>query len=285
MKDTVLELDGGRQLAFADIGEDAWPCVLFFHGAPSSRLRLSYLESEFLARKIRVVSPDRPGYGGSTVQPGRSMNDWAADVTRLADSLGLDRFVVAGHSSGGPYALACAALIPARIVGAIVLGGVTDMRWAGAWGGYLESEARLMRLPTETAVIQACEALYGRNGAGFMSASGFELSEPDERLYADAGVARLLSVARAEAFRQGVVGYAQDVFVQGRPWPFDPKQIGSPVLVAHGEFDSMLPIAHSRHSVDVIRGSVLRMLPGHGHLSMLAELPALSAELFARSLQ
>lgn len=283
MNDTTLQLNGGRQLAFADIGDAHWPCVLFFHGAPSSRLRLAYLESEFLARKIRVVSPDRPGYGGSTIQAGRSMNDWAGDVAALIEHLGLDRIMVAGHSSGGPYALACAALIPGRIVGTIVLGGVTDMSWAGAWDGYLESEARLMRLPTETAVIQACEALYGKDGAGFMSASGIALSEPDERLYSDESVARLLSLARAEAFRQGVAGYAQDIFIQGRPWPFDPGDIATRVLVVHGEFDTMLPVAHARHSVEVVRGSTLRILPGHGHLSMLAELPALSAELFAGS--
>lgn len=125
MKDSQINLAGDRQLAYTDIGVPDWPCLFFFHGAPMSRLHLSYIEQQFLAERIRVVSPDRPGYGGSSPQPGRSMADWPSDVAALADLLGIDRFVVAGHSSGGPYAVACAALLPERVLAGIVLAGVT----------------------------------------------------------------------------------------------------------------------------------------------------------------
>ncbi len=57
MKDSQVKVGGGRALAYTDIGGPDWPCVLFFHGAPSSRLRLAYLEQQFLAEGIRVVSP------------------------------------------------------------------------------------------------------------------------------------------------------------------------------------------------------------------------------------
>ena len=132
MKDSQTILSDGRTIAYADIGEPSWPCVMFFHGAPSSRLRLAYLEPDFLASGIRLVAPDRPGYGRSSPQPGRSMADWPRDVATLADALDIDRFVPAGHSSGGPYALACAAMLSTRVSGAILLGGVTNMTWPGA---------------------------------------------------------------------------------------------------------------------------------------------------------
>jgi pimeloyl-ACP methyl ester carboxylesterase len=82
--------------------------------------------------------------------------------------------------------------------------------------------------------------------------------------------------AVAEAFRQGVVGYAQDMVVQGQPWPFDPGRITVPVHVVHGELDVLLPLAHSRHTSELIPGSSLRMLPGHGHISSISELPTLA---------
>lgn len=242
-----------------------------------SRLHLAYLEQDFLAARIRVVSPDRPAYGGSSPQPGRSMADWPADVAALADALGVSRFVVAGHSSGGPYAVACAALLPDRALAGIVFGGVTDMGWPGAWEGYVESECHLMRLPDEAAAIAWCTGRYGADGQGFLTASDLELAEPDNALFADERAGPALAATVTEAFRQGVGGYAQDVFVQGRPWPFDPGRIRVPVRVVHGEHDQVVPIAHGRHTAVMIPGSTFHLLRGHGHMTPVSTLPALTS--------
>lgn len=279
MRDVRVTVSAGRALSFTDIGAPDWPCLFFFHGAPSSRLRLAYLEAEFLDAKIRVVSPDRPGYGASSPQPDRSIADWPSDVAALADSLQVRRIAVAGHSSGGPYALACAAALPALVSTCIILGGVTDFAWPGAWEGYIGLEQGLMRLPDLASVLETCESAFGADGSRFMSAAAFELPEPDARLYADEATARLLTASRAEAFRQGVLGYAQDVFLQGRPWPFSPDTISVPVHVLHGEADTLLPLAHSRHTAKVVPGSLLRVVRGHGHFSILAQLPALARAL------
>jgi pimeloyl-ACP methyl ester carboxylesterase len=283
MRDSRVAVTGGRELAYTDIGEPDWPCVLFFHGAPMSRLHLAYLEHRFLAEGIRVVSPDRPGYGRSSPQPGRSMADWPSDVAALADALGIDRFLVAGHSSGGPYALACTALLPGRVSASIVLDGVTDMGWPGAWEGYPDTESRLMRMADEEAAIARCVERFGADGSGFLTAPDLEFAEPDNALFADEQAGPALMSALAEAFRQGVAGYAQDIVVQGRPWPFDPDGIAVPVRVVHGELDTLLPLAHSRHTSELIPGSTLHVLPGHGHVTTVSELPTVASAL-ARSL-
>ncbi|HSH76378.1 MAG TPA: alpha/beta hydrolase [Longimicrobiales bacterium] len=272
MRDAELTLRDGRTLAYSEIGRPGWPSVFFFHGAPSSRLRLAYLEEAFLAEGVRVISPDRPGYGRSSPSPDRSLADWAADVTALADELRLDQFAVAGHSSGGPYAAACGALLPERVWAGIVLGGVTDMAWPAAWDGYLRDEVELMRMPEDMA-IRACIDRFGEDGSRFLSATGWVIPEPDLRLYEDEATSRLLSVARAEAFRQGIIGYAQDLAVQGRPWPFDPATIRAPFHVLHGEMDTLVPLAHSRHTASRIPRASLEILSGHGHFTVLNELP------------
>jgi pimeloyl-ACP methyl ester carboxylesterase len=282
MRDAKVTLGDGRELAYTDIGAPGWPSVFFFHGAPMSRLHLAYLEQTFMAERIRVLSPDRPGYGGSSPQPGRSMADWPSDVTMLADALGIDRFVVAGHSSGGPYAVACGALLPERVVAGIVLGGVTHMAWPGAWEGYIGSECQIMRLPGEAAAVAWCAQQFGADGSRFLEASDFAFPDPDNDLFADAQAGPALMSAFAEAFRQGVAGYAQDVVVQGRPWPFAPAAIAAPFQIVHGEADVCVPLAHSRHTSELIRGSTLRVLPGHGHMTTVSELPA-AASALARS--
>jgi pimeloyl-ACP methyl ester carboxylesterase len=129
MKDSRIRVGGGRELAYTDIGAPDGRCVFFFHGAPMSRLHLLPLEEPFAAQGLRVVSPDRPAYGRSSPQPGLSLLDWPADVAALADALDIDRFLVAGHSSGGAYALVCAAQLGGRVRGGVVIAGVTT--WPG----------------------------------------------------------------------------------------------------------------------------------------------------------
>jgi pimeloyl-ACP methyl ester carboxylesterase len=283
MRDSLVTLTDGRELAYTDIGETDWPCVVLFGGAPTSRLRTAYLEAEFRAAEIRVVSPERPGYGKSSPQPGRSMADWPSDFAALADALGLERCVVAGHSSGGPYAVACAALLKDRVSAGIVLAGVTDMDWPAAWDGYNEMEAHLMRINDEDAAVTWCVERFGEDGGGFFAAADFKLAEPDEAFFTDERIASMLAPARAEAFRQGVIGYAHDIVVQGRPWPFDPGVIAVPFQVIHGDSDLVVPLAHSRHNAELIPGSNLRVLPRHGHFTILAELPHVAASLLHSS--
>jgi pimeloyl-ACP methyl ester carboxylesterase len=153
------------------------------------------------------------------------------------------------------------------------------MSWPDAWEGYPDSERELMRLPDEEAAVAWCEARFGTDGSGFLAASGWEFPEPDVRMYEDEKVAALLAVARAEAFRQGVGGYAQDMLIQGRGWPFDPAGIAVPVEVLHGEEDTLLPLGHSLHTAELVRGSTLRVLAGHGHFTIVAELPIVALQL------
>ena len=63
----------------------------------------------------------RPSYGGSSPDPGRDVAKAAGDVAQLADALGLESLRVMGASGGGPHALACAALLPGRVTGAVTL--------------------------------------------------------------------------------------------------------------------------------------------------------------------
>ncbi|MBU2601745.1 MAG: alpha/beta hydrolase [Actinobacteria bacterium] len=100
MQDNTLELSDGRTLGFADYGRpDAVP-VMLFHGTPGSRVY--GLDDDHLLDKfgVRVVCPERPGYGLSDPDPGRTIRDWAADVKELADHLGLGRLHLAGESGG-----------------------------------------------------------------------------------------------------------------------------------------------------------------------------------------
>jgi pimeloyl-ACP methyl ester carboxylesterase len=278
MLDTSMTLPDGRTLAYTDYGDSSGPLVIYFHGAPTSRLDLVGLDESFRELGVRVVSPDRPGYGGSTPQPGRGWNDWPHDVTALADHLGVEHFGVMGLSSGGPYVVACAALLPDRVASAGVVAGTTDMSWPDAWPGYEEGEAELMRVGDEVAAVAWCEEHYGPDGSRFFDAAG-EMAPADVALLEDEAMAAAVFATMGEAFRQGVGGFAQDITVQATPWSFDPGAITAPTRVLHGEADIFIPIAHARHTSELIPGATLVTFPDHAHLSMLTEIPKLSVDL------
>ncbi len=281
----LITLHDGRSLAFTTIGATGGaadlPVVVYHHGAPGSRLELVELDEAFCDAGVCVVTPDRPGYGGSSPDPGRTTAAFTADVAALADHLGFERFGVIGLSSGGPYAVACAALLGDRVLGAIVAAGNTDMRWPSSADGYLDDELQIMALDDADAAVRHAEATLGVDGSGFFAAE-MDLGPTDNAWLADEAKSSALFATMAEGFAQGVVGYAHDIWVQGRAWTFDPATITCPVIVAHGADDQLVPIAHSRHTAELIPGSELRIVPGVGHLSLTDELPALATEIVGR---
>ncbi len=276
--DDSLTFPDGRIIAFTVIGDPVGSTVFYNHGAPGGRLELLGLDAAFDAAGLRVISPDRPGYGGSTPLAGRATDDWSDDVTALADHLEVEQFAVMGLSSGGPYTVACASLLGDRVIGAIVAAGNTDMSWPAAGDGYLDTELDIMALGDPGAAVTYCQQHFGLDGSGFFEGE-MDLGATDNAFLANDANATALLTTMAEAFRQGVVGYAHDIWVQGRTWSFDPSAITCPVMVAHGEDDRLVPIDHSRHTASLIPGAELRILAGVGHLSLTDELPALAAEI------
>src|SRR5690348_5574117 len=117
----------GRTLRVHEAGAAEGPVVLVHQGTPmSGRLYEPHMR-DAEKRGIRLLAYDRPGYGGSSPAPDRSVADAAADSAALADALGIERFAVWGISGGGPHALACAAQLPDRVVATASLASVAPI--------------------------------------------------------------------------------------------------------------------------------------------------------------
>ena len=111
MQRTVHTRDG-RTLAVEDSGDPAGRPVLVHMGTPNSRHLYGQNARDAAEQGLRLIGYDRPGYGGSSPQPGRTVADCAGDVRAICAELGIDRLVTWGISGGGPHVLACAALLP-----------------------------------------------------------------------------------------------------------------------------------------------------------------------------
>src|SRR5690348_3393814 len=114
----------GRILDVYVAGPERAVPLLFHNGTPSTGLLYTPFVEAAAQRGLRMVSFSRAGYGTSTRNPGRRVADVVPDVAAVLDQLGALRFYTLGWSGGGPHALACAALLPERLIGAATVGGI-----------------------------------------------------------------------------------------------------------------------------------------------------------------
>jgi pimeloyl-ACP methyl ester carboxylesterase len=135
-----------------------------------------------------------------------------------------------------------------------------------------------MQIGDEDSAQAWCEDRYGADGGRFFD-SPLDLSPRDAALFADEAFMTAIMPTFGEAFRQGVGGFAQDITVQGRAWPFDVANVTCAVRVYHGEQDTLVPVSHGRHTAEMIEGSSLVIFPEHGHLSIITEIPRVSEDL------
>src|ERR1700753_1470046 len=125
-----------RQISFAEFGSPQGRAAFWLHGTPGARRQIP-VEARIYAEDhdIRLIGVDRPGIGSSTPHQYESIAAFADDLRTIANTLGVDKMAVVGLSGGGPYALACAAGLPDRVVATAVLGGVAPTRGPDAIRG------------------------------------------------------------------------------------------------------------------------------------------------------
>ena len=123
-KSLSIRLPDGRKLGFAEFGDPAGKPLLYFHGGVSSRLDVEFASAYCEKNQIRIIAPDRPGTGLSTVMPAGmfSLDSWVNDVETLLNHLELDKVRLLGWSLGGPYVFACAYRLAHRLIKAATIG-------------------------------------------------------------------------------------------------------------------------------------------------------------------
>jgi pimeloyl-ACP methyl ester carboxylesterase len=233
--------------------EDLPRSVLVHHGMPGCGRLYDPWVNDATARNIRLVSYDRPGYGGSSPQPGHSVADCAADVRAIADALGIDRLGVWGWSGGGPHALACAALAPDLVVGVAVLasGGPWDAPGLDFCAGMGRDNVDDIKLFFSDPRAACTKNRHDRDHV--LELTPDELHEALASLLSpvDADVltgdfAEWLLHAEQAGLAPGDQGWWDDATALLSPWGFDPQSISVPVKVWHGKHDRFAPFHHGK---------------------------------------
>ena len=272
LRDSTVRLSDGRTLAWCEWGAPSGPVVLAFHGSPGSRVWWPG-EAETRAAGVRLVTVDRPGYGGSDPLPGRRIVDWAADVAELTELWGIDRFGVVGWSGGAAYAAAVAARLPDRLTGVCITCSASIT--CALPGVELDDDDRhVLELierfgPAEAASRSAEEDREWADDLAADPTTLFRLgdaAEGDRWVLEDVGLADGFYASVREAVRQGAVGSASDWIALLTPWGFALEEIEPEVHLWHGAQDDLVKLDDFERVADLIPNSTLTTWPDVGHL-------------------
>lgn len=285
----VFEISGpdGRTIEVLTAGDPGGYPLLFHNGSPSAVAADATMDRAAAQAGLRFVTLSRPGYGTSTPRPapGRYGDDVIESLAVL-DHLGIDKFVTAGWSGGGPRALACAALLPQRCRAAATVAGVAPYHAEGLdWFDGMAAENHAEYHAAEQGP-QVYEEFVTEHLLPVLAATPDQVADamgglvtPVDKAFVTDEFADWLSRTMNHAGAQGAVGVRDDGIAAVSPWGFDLADIRVPVAVWQGRQDAMVPYAHGEWLASHIPGAHAHLFDDEGHVSLVARLADILADL------
>jgi pimeloyl-ACP methyl ester carboxylesterase len=266
-----------RTLHVLEAGEKTGRTVLVHHGTPNSRLFFGRDVERAERDGIRLISYDRPGYGGSTPQPGHTIADCVEDVRTIAAALEIERLAVWGISGGGPHAIACAALLPELVPAVAVLASPAPWDAPGLdyFAGMGELNVEDIRLMLDDPV--AAQAQREKDRLELLAMTPDQLLQelntlltPTDAAALTPEVAEHLLAAARSGLAPGWEGWWDDDMASLTPWGFELDSITTPVLLRHGRQDRFVPFGHGEWLAQNIPGVQAELTDDDGHLTLTA---------------
>jgi len=275
-KKDIVHLNDGAVVEFQEYGDPTGTPVLFCHGWPSSRTMAQLADEPARSLGLRIISPDRPGICGSSMQLDRKLSDWPRIVGQLVDNLGIGEFRILAISGGAPYAYATAIAMPERVRAIAIAGGVIPFaelkdfkgllplyRWMLAFyrnrpqllrqmfrlaKPFLSFRApvRLRPLLLKMLLLRPCDAASLRDDAAFEAI--FE--------------------SQRRAWRGSAEGVMIDAQIYAQPWGFGVQDVRVPVRLWHGIEDRAFAVRLAEEIANRFPDCKARFIPNEGHYSL-----------------
>lgn len=265
----TVPLPDQRSLGFAEYGRAHGLPALFCHPTPGSRLHVSTAMSDVADdRGIRLIVPDRPGYGLSDPKPHGRFIDWPGDVAILLTHLGIDRVRVIGYSIGAAYALACASAMPARVTSVSLVGPVAANVFDPDVTAKMTSATHALFALARDHPSQLIKTLetFAPDAESLFTACAAGVSKIDRALLAQSQIASTFQSGCVETLRQRFEGMSADYALLAQPWGFALEEIRTPIDIWCGVEDITTPPAMAQYLAAHLPRHTIHLLPGEGHL-------------------
>lgn len=269
-----LTLPDQRRLAFLDFGSGEQGTWIHCHGIPGSRMELRHLEEDLTRAGLRIIVPDRPGYGESSSAEDYDFTAHSHDIAALADHLGIERFSLSGFSGGGVFALAVAKELGHRI----------DQLGLAA-----TPAAPLLENPFDhVSELTANAWQAANNGPGHLASMLEALTDSHQQLtdaminatneterhyltssHVFPGIQSNMQAAVAQGPAIPAHAMARDTLLIIHPWSFELRSLSVSARLVHGEVDAIIHANHLTALTSSIPGSQAEFIAKKGHYSVL----------------
>jgi pimeloyl-ACP methyl ester carboxylesterase len=283
-----LRLADGRQLTYSDTGPRDGAPIVYCHGAIGTPLGVAVgLESIVADLGVRYIAISRPGIGGSDPAPGRTVLEFATDVTELLDALEIERLGVVGVSAGGPYALAVARELGPRVSRVALCSSLSPLcaphRTPGMQRRIRFALSILARAPGLCATIGDAAVPVIRRHPALLTRVISAHAAPGERRQLECADERsAASSSFLEAASDGVRGMIEDFLVYSSPWGFSASEVTAEVHLWHGLEDPLVPVEHALQLAVSLPRCRVFLDPDEGHHFFRRRLANILAVLVGR---
>lgn len=222
---------------------------------------------------VRIISPDRPGIGESSMQRNRTILDWAHDVDELTTQLKITSFDVMGWSMGGQYALACAYALPKKISRVSLIASCVDLSSHASASELNAADSKLSKLSNRAP--WAAQLLF----AGMRTSLKYRPQQYLQRVGKDLNVSdrqalqvesTIYATSMHQALRQ-TRGMVEEYRTFVRPWGFKPQAIKTPVAIWQGTADNLVPVSWAKQLANDLQKSGLHLVDDAGHFVLQSQ--------------
>jgi len=275
-KQRFVTLQDGAVVAFQEYGDANGVPVVFCHGWPSSCTMAQLTDEPARKLGVRIISPDRPGISGSTLQPDRKLADWPRVMEGVLDYLGIGEFRALAISGGAPYAYATAAAMPERVRAIAIVCGAIPMaeledgrgllplyRWMLAlYRSRPQLLRRLFRMARPILAVRPPLRLRP------LLLKMLMLRPCDAESLRDAAAFEAIFESQRRAWRGSAEGVMADGQIYVQPWGFSLEDVRVPVRLWHGTQDRAFSVHLAEEIAERLPDCNARFIDNAGHYSL-----------------
>jgi pimeloyl-ACP methyl ester carboxylesterase len=274
--ENLIELEDGAVIAFEEYGDTNGVPVMFCHGWPSSRTMAQLTDEPARELGIRIISADRPGISGSSLQRDRKLTDWPRLAERIADHLGIHDFRMLAISGGAPYAYATAAAMPHRVRAIAIVGGAPPLSEISDTNELLPLYRWMLTLyRTQPRLLRrlfylARPILSLRPPIRFrpLLLKMLLLRPCDAEGLRDAAAFEAIFESQRRAWRASAEGVVADAQIYAQPWGFAIEDVRVPVRLWHGKQDRAFSVHLAEEVANRLPNCHARFVDDAGHYSL-----------------
>jgi len=282
----TISLVDGRKLEYTEFGDPEGRPLIYFHGILHSREAFHPYSTYAEDHGIRIIAPERPGFGRSSPQATVSHSSYSKDIEQLANHLKLEKFHIYGDGDAGPVALACANLLSHRVCRAAVTGCMPEPQFE-----YMEDmlpfdrKLHNMAKITPKAVLYpfskiVLSALKKNNNYFDLMASDFYKTDKDI-LFSDEHrkiFKHTMENLKISPFNTD--GFIRDYYGRLTPWDFHVEKTETEVHVWHGKHDCFSTIKSAIAISEALPNCKTHFIESHGHYLFISHIDEILESLF-----